>query len=165
MKKDLICWDTSVLINWLQGSGTENRMLSIKSVMAEIEAKKYKLAVSILVYVEVLECKMKMEYEMLEQAIKGFEDFMKNRNLVEVFAVDIRIAKRAQALRNRMLNEKKKKIGTPDAIHIATAIVSNAKQLHTFDKEILKLNGKDEVEGLIITECDLPGANWLLPMN
>lgn len=167
MKKDLdlICWDTPVLIDWLKGSENQNRMLSIKSVMAEIEAKKYKLAVSTLVYVEVLECKMKMECEMPEQAIKRFEDFMKNRNLVEVFAVDTRIAKRAQELRNRMLNEKEKKIGTPDAIHIATAIVSKAKQLHTFDEEILQLNGKDEVEGLVITDCDMQSANWLLPLD
>ena len=166
MKKDLnlICWDTSVLIDWLKGSGTENRMLSIKSVVAEIEAKKYKLAVSTLVYVEVLECKMKMECEIPEQAIKQFEDFMKNGNLVEVLAVDTRIAKRAQELRNR-LNEKGRNIETPDAIHIATAIVSKAKQLHTFDDKILRLNGKDEVEGLVITACDMPGANWLLPLD
>ena len=105
-----------------------------------------------------------MECKMPEQAIKRFEDFMKDRNLVEVFAVDTRIAKRAQALRNR-LNEKGKKIETPDAIHIATAIISKAKQLHTFDEEILKLNGKDEVEGLVITDCDMQGANWLLPLD
>lgn len=160
MKKDLdlICWDTPVLIDWLQGSGTKNRMRSIKSVMSEIKARKYKLAVSTLAYVEILECKMP------EQAIKRFEDFMKDRNLVEVFAVDTRIAKRAQALRNR-LNEKGKKIETPDAIHIATAIVGKAKQLHTFDEKILKLNGKNEVEGLAITACDILSANRFLPLD
>lgn len=161
MKKDLdlICWDTSILIDWLKGSENQNRMLSIKSVIAEIEAKKYKLAVSTLAYVEVLECKMP------EQAIKQLKEFMKNGNLVEVFAVDIRIAEKAQTIRNRARNEKKKIIKTPDAIHIATAIVSKAKQLHTFDEEILKLNGKDEVEGLVITDCDMQGANWLLPLD
>lgn len=160
MKKDLdlICWDTPVLIDWLQENGTKNRMRSIKSVMAEIKARKYKLAVSTLAYVEILECKMP------EQAIKRFEDFMKNRNLVEVFAVDTRIAKRAQALRNR-LNERGRNIKTPDAIHIATAIVSKAKQLHTFDDGILKLNGKDEVEGLVITACDMQDANRSLPLD
>ena len=161
MKKDLdlICWDTSVLIDWLKGSENQNRMLSIKSVIAEIEAKKYKLAVSTLVYVEILECKMP------EQAIKQFKEFMKNGNLVEVFAVDIRIAEKAQTIRNRARNEKKKIIKTPDAIHIATAIVSRAKQFHTFDDEILKLDGKDEVEGLVITACDMQDANWLLPLD
>ena len=161
MKKDLdlICWDTSVLIDWLQGSGTQNRIRSIKSVIAEIEAKKYKLAVSTLVYVEVLECKMP------EQAIKQFKEFMKNGNLVEVFAVDIRIAEKAQTIRNRTRNEKKKMIKTPDAVHIATAIVSKAKQLHTFDDEILKLNGKSEVEELAITACDIPSANRFLPLD
>ena len=166
MKKDLdlICWDTSVLISWLKENETGKVMRSIKFVRAEIEAKKYKLAVSTLVYVEVLECKMRMECETPEQAIKQFEEFMKNRNLVEVFAVDTRIAKRAQELRNR-LNEKGRNIKTPDAIHIATAIVSKAKQLHTFDDGILKLNGKDEVEGLVITACNMQGANQLLPLD
>lgn len=161
MKKDLylICWDTSVLIDWLKGIGNQNRIRSIKSVIAEIEAKKYKLAVSTLVYVEVLECRMP------EQAIKQFKEFMKNGDLVEVFAVDIRIAEKAQAIRNRTRNEKKKMIKTPDAVHIATAIVSKAKQLHTFDDGILKLNGKDEVEGLVITACDMQDANRSLPLD
>lgn len=54
MKKDLdlICWDTPVLIDWLQESRTKNRMRSIKSVMSEIKARKYKLAGSTLAYVE-----------------------------------------------------------------------------------------------------------------
>jgi len=50
----------------------------------------------------------------------------------------------------------------PDAVHIATAIVSGAKIFHTFDEHLLKLNGKDEVEGLTITACDIPGTNMQL---
>ena len=53
---------------------------------------------------------------------------------------------------------------SPDAVHIATALVSEAKILHTFDDDLLKLSGKDEVDGLSITACLIPGENAQLPL-
>ena len=72
-----------------------------------------------------------------------------------MFPVDLHVAQKAQKIRN--LVPKSAKMSTPDAIHVATAIVSGATMLHTFDKGLLSLNGKDQVEGLTITACDVLG--------
>ena len=79
---------------------------------------------------------------------------MQNRKQVEVVTIDIRVAQKAQLIRNN----SRKKLSTPDAVHIATAIVSGAKLFHTFDDGLLQLSGKDEVDGLTITPCDIPGT-------
>lgn len=147
MKKGLICWDSSVLISYMRGDEEENRNRDMNSVVESIEKGFYKLVVSTLLYVEILESKMPGD------SIKRFEKFMQNREKIEVVAVDIRVAKKAQVIRNST------KIKTPDAIHLATAIVSGAKLFHTFDKELLQLSGKGVVESIPITACYISGIN------
>lgn len=148
MRKDLICWDSSVLISWIRGDESPDRIQAVRAVVESVENGDYKLAVSTLLYVEVLESTMP------GHAIEQFKKFMQNRQLVEIIAVDIRVAEKAQSIRNK----SQRKIHVPDAIHIATAIVSGAKLFHTFDDGLLQLSGKDEVEGLTITPCDIPGT-------
>ncbi len=147
MKKGLIYWDSSVLISYIRGDEEENRNRDMNSVVEIIEKGFYKLVVSTLLYVEILESKMPGD------SIKRFEKFMQNREKIEVVAVDIRVAKKAQVIRNST------KIKTPDAIHLATAIVSGAKLFHTFDKELLQLSGKGVVESIPITACYISGIN------
>lgn len=148
MKKDLICWDSCVVIAWIKEEPA--RMKAIEPVVKNLEAGYYNLIVSLLVYPEVLESRMSHE------AITKFERFMQNREALGIFAVEQRVVKKAQTIRNRT-PESAKIISTPDAIHVATAIVSGANMLHTFDKGLLSLNGKAQVEGLTITACDVPG--------
>ena len=147
MKKELICWDSSVLISWIRGDESPERIQAMRAVVENVENGSYKLAVSTLLYVEVLESTMP------GHAMEQFKKFMQNRQLVEIIAVDIRVAEKAQSIRNK----SQKKIHAPDAVHIATAIVSGAKLFHTFDDGLLQLSGRDEVEGLTITPCDIPG--------
>ena len=73
--------------------------------------------------------------------------------------MDIRVAEKAQAFRNK----SSRTLTTPDAVHIATAVLSGAKLFHTFDDRLLRLNGDDEVDGLAITACEIPGMN--LPLS
>ena len=147
MKIDLICWDSSVLIDWIKGDD-QDRMKRIGMVVSGVEHDSYRIVVSTLAYVEVLESAMP------EGTMKKFQQFMQNRKQVEVVTVDIRVAQKAQLIRNK----SRKKISVPDAVHIATAIVSWAKLFHTFDDRLLQLSGKDEVDGLTITPCDIPGT-------
>ena len=152
MKKELICWDSSVFISWIRGDENPDRIQAVKAVVKSIENESYKLAISTLLYVEVLESTMP------GHAIERFKKFMQNRQMVEIIAVDIRVAEKAQSLRNK----SQKKIHVPDAVHIATAIVCGAKLFHTFDDGLLQLSGKDEVDGLTITPCDIPGTGHTL---
>ena len=152
MKEDLICWDSSVLISWLRGDEDEVRNRATRAVVQHIESGAFKLVVSTLLYVEVLESRMPAG------AIEQFKKFMQNRQMIEIIAVDIRVAEKAQAIRNVSCRN----IKTPDAVHIATAILSGAKLFHTFDGRLLRLNGNDEVDGLTITACEIPGTNLSL---
>ena len=149
MTQDVICWDSSVLISLIRGDEDENRNRSIRFVIEQVEARACKLVVSVLLYVEVL------ERTMPGHAIEQFNRFMQNREMIEILAVDIRIAQKAQTIRNR----SHKTISVPDAVHLATAILSGAKVFHTFDKGLLQLHGKNEVEGLAINDCSMPGTN------
>jgi predicted nucleic acid-binding protein len=59
------------------------------------------------------------------------------------------IWERAAAIREAGVQDGRR-IKTPDAVHIATAIEYRVDALHTFDGKLLKLSGKDYVEGLKI---------------
>ena len=152
MKDDLICWDSSVLISWLRGDEDVGRNRATRAVVQHIEGGTSKLVVSTLLYVEILESRMPAG------AIEQFKKFMQNRKMVEIMAVDIRVAERAQAIRNN----NSRLLSTPDAVHIATAVLSGAKLFHTFDDDLLRLSGRDEVRGVTITACEIPGTNLSL---
>ena len=120
--------------------------------MQHVESGTSRLVVSTLLYVEVLESRMPAG------AIEQFKKFMQNRQTVEIMAVDIRVAERAQAIRNN----SSRVLSTPNAVHIATAVLSGAQLFHTFDDDLLRLSGRDEVHGLTITACEIPGTNLSL---
>ena len=149
-KGEIICWDSSVMISWIKGEEDPIRMSNIQTTISYLKKGDYKLIVSVILYVEVLEAKM------LEEAMEKFEKIMGRKEMIEQIAVDMRVAKKAQAIRN------KTKLKTPDAIQVATAVAYKAKSFHTFDEQLLKLSGKDEVEGLAITPCIIPGVSGLL---
>lgn len=151
MADDLICWDASALISLIKGYPKRESVL--KSVVGLVDGGKYKLVFSTLIYTEVLESSMP------EGATNKFKEFMNNRGRFNLFAVDINIAKEAQEIRD------KTRIKTPDAIHIATAIVSGSKLFHTFDEKLLQLNGKEEVKNISITPCTVPGTSSPLPFD
>ena len=151
MAEVLIGWDSSVLIDWIKGDTVpRDRILSIREVVEEVQRGTCRLGVSTLVYPEVLETRMP------SGAIETFRGFMQNKKEVEILAVDIRVAEKAQEIRNRCSTTRK--IKTPDAVHIATAIISGAKAFHTFDKGLLSWDGKDEVDRLSITTCHTQGT-------
>lgn len=146
--KPLICWDTSILIDWITGnSDIKNGIQAIQSVIDAVETDNCILIASILIYVEVLESTMPAGCG------DRFEQFVQNKDKIKIVAVDFNVIKRAQAIRNQHT-----KIKTPDAIHIATAVVYKVNFLHTFDAQILALSGTPTVNGLIINKCEIPGV-------
>ncbi len=144
MKKEIICWDSSVLISHLGGDRGKNPESKgiISPVVSAIQNGSHKLLVSALLYTEILECKMP------DRAIIKLDQFLQNKSRVTVMAVGIKVAKKARSIRDKMPS-----IRTPDAIHLATAIVGKANVFHTFDKGLLRLNGQSVVERLAITAC------------
>ncbi len=143
-KKGTICWDSCVIISHFNGDRNKNpeRKPRIDAVVSMVDGGNYKLLVSAILYVEVLETKMS------QHTIDKFNEFMRRIETITIMAVDLTVAKKAQSLRDRI-----PKLKTPDAIHIATAIVGGAKVFHTFDDLLLDLSKQSEVDNLIITPC------------
>jgi predicted nucleic acid-binding protein len=82
-----------------------------------------------------------------------FNNFLKRSNM-HLIATTLPIAQKARQVRDRGLDEGRK-IKTPDATIIATAIIQGCDCLHSLDDKgngPLKLNGSKIVDGLRITK-------------
>jgi len=153
MSRKLIYWDSAVFIDWLTDTKGKNqeRLPRIRSVVKSVEDGHHRLLASTLVYVEVL-----------ENATPGgdlekLHKFLDNIEMLKVVPVDFDTAKKAQDVRNRSARDRSGKvISTPDAVHIATAIINRAEVFHTSDGQLLSLNGSSKVDGLAITNCHIP---------
>jgi len=96
---------------------------------------------------------------------ENFRKVLQRSTVIEV-AADPIITDRASMVRrevNQLYGAEKKQITTLDSIHLATAIIYDAKAFHTFDEKdkesdkkniqwlgLLQLSGKKEVGGLRI---------------
>jgi predicted nucleic acid-binding protein len=126
-----IYWDNTCWLAWLNGEGVDVWPLAvvqgIKDVVAEVEANKAILFTSTITRGEIYQGK-------LSQAQRDmFARLMRRRNVVEINA-DSRIMDKASNIREHHDNKtEKRKISTPDATHLATAILYGADEFQTMD--------------------------------
>jgi predicted nucleic acid-binding protein len=81
------------------------------------------------------------------------EEFLKTFKSTNhtLYDVDYAIAIKARKFRAAFLQHPAgKKLHTPDAIHVATAVIYGVDELHTFDEGLLKLSGNELIDKLII---------------
>ncbi|MGH7171669.1 MAG: type II toxin-antitoxin system VapC family toxin [Gemmataceae bacterium] len=135
-------WDSGVFIVWLCEENTAP-LGDMDLVVREIDSDRANLILSVMTYSEILESKH--DKKQLEQ----LDSFLRRSNVVKVDTT-IPIAQKAARIRDSGLRDGRK-IRTPDATVIATAILHKAHVLHTLDKGILSLNGTSIVDGLPIT--------------
>jgi predicted nucleic acid-binding protein len=139
-----IAWDSCAWISHIQqekvfndGKLVEDRGAMCRPVLAAAEEGKLEIVVSSISLVEVI-CKNKDKTE--DQKVRDYFD----NDYILLVSTDKEVGDRARQL---ML------AGHPglkpaDAIHIATAAISNADELHTFDAKLLLLTGKiDKLDG------------------
>ena len=134
-KPQVIYWDACLFIAWLKDEDRDpGEMAGLHSVAQEIHKGKKVLITSVQTQTEVLESRMgSTEYS-------RFEAFL-NRSNVQSVPIDGRIASLAGKIRDHYL-QTGLKIKTPDAIHLATAILYRAAVFHTFDNEdLIRLSG------------------------
>jgi predicted nucleic acid-binding protein len=147
-------WDSGVLIAWL-GEEDTAPLADIDLVVGEIDSGRANLILSVVTYSEILESKYNKEQ------LNKLDSFLQRSNVITVDTTRP-IAQKAAQIRDAGLSEKRK-IRTPDATIIATAILHKAHVLHTLDDGILNLNGTRIVDGLAITRPFLKSGERGLP--
>lgn len=146
--KPLIYWDTSVLLAWIKNESRPNReMDGVNDVADGIQKNHFILLTSVLTDTEVLQSTLS------DEAKTKLRDLFKRRNCQMVNA-DHRITRLSSEIRDYYQHQQQKKISTPDAIHLATAIHYAVKEFHTFDEPLIPLSGN--VAGHNLTICKPP---------
>ena len=146
-----IYWDACSWIALIQkekiyedGVLVEDRETMCKAVIRQAESGRLEILTSALNYAEV--CK---HPNVRNQGADAIAAFLENEYVLPV-NVDRFVGERARELMlSRFAGLK-----PPDAIHLATAAISNAEEMHTFDEALLKLNGViDKADGTKLKVC------------
>jgi predicted nucleic acid-binding protein len=143
MRKTRFCWESGIFIAILTGEQRPPEELSgLREVMELVERNVATVVVSASATGEVLNRNDDPTVrERFNALFKTPSFFRADTNQA--------IWERAAAIREAGVQDGRR-IKTPDAVHIATAIEYRVDALHTFDGKLLKLSGKDYVEGLKI---------------
>jgi len=120
-KRKKYYWDSCSFIKWLDEKGDRMDIDGLAEVVKAVENGHAYLFTSELTKTEVLEGKMAAE-----QSDK-FKRLFQRRNVVPVD-----VTGRVLGL-SKQIREWNSKISTPDAIHLATAIIYEADEFHTTD--------------------------------
>lgn len=148
-------WDTCLFLAWIKDEQRPSgEMDGVREVITRAKRRECKIITSALTLVECLESKLPVGMDRL------FKDMLKRINRI---SVDIKVAELAHDIRDyytvRAKEFSNKKLSTPDAIHLATAILYRADEFHTFDdgqsssKAISLIDLSGNVGGHKLTIC------------
>jgi predicted nucleic acid-binding protein len=149
--------DACVILAWIKNEKRPNPadMDGLQRVIQALDAGEIRICTSVITHIEAL------PEDMDDKARGVYEAIFARPAYIHQEGVTGAIAKLARTIRN----ETKKlphTVSTPDAIHVATAIVLEANTFLTFDgtstkekkKKLIPLSGKAAVEGLVIRPPD-----------
>ena len=137
-----VCWDSSVLVAVLNGEPSARRC---GETLEAVAAGRAELLFSAVVLAEVL----RSRYTTEELALIDRAFDLPNVRIVDL---DAGLARFAAAIRGECYAERpKRKLKTPDAIILATA-VAHGDVLYTGDRHLLNLAGRSFVGDLTIIE-------------
>lgn len=122
-------WDTCLFLAWIKDEQRQSgEMDGVREVIDRSKRREVKIITSVLTLVEVLQSKIPVGMDRL------FTDMMRR---VHKIGMDSKVAALAHDIRDHytrnVLVNGGKTISTPDAIHLATAILYRATEFHTFD--------------------------------
>lgn len=139
----LYYWDACLFLAWLKDETRRaGEMDGVRDIIERQKRREVRIMTSVLTTTEVLSAKIPVGMDTL------FTALMKR---VHRQGMDTKVAELAHDLRNSQARKGGKILKTPDAIHLATAILYRADAFHTFDDELIALSGN--IEGNRITIC------------
>ncbi len=155
-KAPLYYWDSCLFLAWLKDETTRKpgEMDGVREFVDKLRKGQISIITSTMTYVEVTTAKLPIGVTTL------LEDVFKKRNLQKI-AVDIKIAKLARDLRDyyslRASEHNNKTLSSPDAVHLATAILYKVDEFHTFDEK-----NRNGTLGLIPLSGDVGGHSLII---
>lgn len=159
-------WDSCLFIAWLKDEQRPTgEMDGVREIIQRSQRKEVKIVTSVLTKVEVLSGHIPVGLNTL------FSGVMKR---IHPISMDIKVADLAHDLRDHYSNNRSqhggKILSTPDAIHLATAILYRVTEFHTFDRDgdakhlgLLPLSG--DVGGHRLTICKPQARNPQLDLR
>ncbi len=138
----LYYWDTCLFLAWLKDETRKSGEIDgVREIIERSKKRDCRIMCSVITTVEVLQATIPAGVDTL------FHGLMKRVSRV---GVDTKVAHMAHDIRNHCKINGSKVIETPDALHLATAILHRADEFHTFDDELLTLSGKVAGHRLVI---------------
>ncbi len=136
-------WDTSIFLAWLKNeTRPRGEMEGFAEIAAMIDRREAILVTSVVTKTEVLQSSLDDKGRAL------FDDLFKRSNIMRCDVTEA-ISDLAANIREHCQTNGRK-IKTPDAQHLATAIAFNVNEMHTFDDQLLNLNGNATGYQLVI---------------
>lgn len=162
-RKPAVYWDSCIFTAWIKNEKREpGEMEGVETIARLVNDRHIYLMTSTITRVEVLASSMNEEQERI------FSKFFRSDSL-SLIAPDIRVVTLASELRDFFIKspDYDKTLGTPDAIHLASAIIYQATEFHTFDKKgrgktlgLLPLSGKVANYPLKICKPSAQPKDW-----
>ena len=166
-KTKIYYWDACIYLAWIKNEEAiygKDRMEAIQKILKDNFERNAVIITSTLTIVEVLSADLTSEQEELFHKSFRPSDHIR-------YDLDPPIALKARDFRKRCLDDKSgKTLATPDAIHLATAVICGADEFLTFDKGgkdkkslgLLGLNKDPRIDELLIKEPELPPGEYPL---
>lgn len=152
--KRIYSWDSSVFLAWLKGEEC-HPLADMEQVAAEVTDGSAFMLVSTQAYEEIQFSRCTPEQ------LKKIQAFLSRTNVELAQQTPAITRKAAEIVSESLAAGLVTKI--KDARIVATAIVLDASVLHSVDDGLLRLSGKDIVDGLIISKpVSLTGQKGLL---
>lgn len=132
MKAKRYYWDSAAFLAFLKEE--EGRVGNCRQVLYSAEREEIQIVTSALTLTEVVHIKGRIRMDAKDEAlISGLFE----KDYIVIVDVDRRIAEHARQLLWQHQDLKPK-----DSIHVASALIATVDELHTFDDDLLKLDGK-----------------------
>ena len=155
MSSPKFCWDSSVFIALLTAEPrSEEDVAGLSEVIDLVDRREVTVITSSLIRSEVLDDATDPDLR------RRLEDLFRRPSCVMV-DVNRAISDKAGSLRSAC-RESGRRLRTPDAVFIATALLHRVDALHSFDDDHLSLSRRPEVDGLLI--CKPHGTQTILSL-
>lgn len=138
----LYYWDTCMFLAWIKDEDRKSgEMDGVREIIERSKRRDCRIMTSVITTVEVLQATIPAGVDTL------FTGLVRRISRV---GVDTKVAQLAHDIRNHY-QKSGKKLKTPDALHLATAILHRADQFHTFDEDdLIPLSGNVAGNKLVI---------------